>query len=553
MLVQNCRRPAVAAAFEALIAHRAAIGDTHLRALFEDEPDRGPRFMRRLGDLCVDFSRQKITDETLRLLADLAEAADLSGAIARMYGGAPVNETEQRAALHMALRASEGDWPTPDGRCARSLASEVRHRMRAFASRIRAGLYLGATGSPITDVVSLGVGGSDLGPALAARAFEPFGDGPRVHYIANVDGIELAQTLRRLHPTKTVVLVASKSFSTLETLENAKAARDWLENGLGQAGARRHFVAATANVDAALAFGVARERIFEFWDWVGGRFSVWSSVGLTLPILAGWARFEEFLAGAEEVDRHFRDAPFERNIPALMALIGIWNRNLLGRESLAICPYDHRLSRLPAYLQQLEMESNGKRTTRDGAEVFCETAPVLFGEPGTNAQHSFFQLLHQGSQVSPADFFVAARPTGGSDAQHALLVANCLAQAEALAVGLTEAEAREALASDGRDADWIDRAAPHMACPGDRPTTLFLYRRLDPRTLGRLIALYEHKVFAQGVIWNVESFDQWGVELGKRRAKALTPLVTGAADPATAHPTVRAALAHLRSLRDGPD
>ncbi|MEO1330017.1 MAG: glucose-6-phosphate isomerase [Pseudomonadota bacterium] len=536
-------------ALRALEAHRDRFAGRHLRELFAENPDRGRDLSLSLDDLTVDFSRQKINDETLGLLKDLAEAADLRGSIERMYSGQPVNQTERRAALHMALRASDGDWPTPDGQCARTLAEGVRTRMRAFASRIRAGLYLGATGSPITDVVSLGVGGSDLGPALAARAFEPFADGPRVHYIANVDGIELAHTLRRLHPTKTVVLVASKSFTTLETLENAKAARAWLVNGLGEAGARRHFVAATANVEAALAFGVARERIFEFWDWVGGRFSVWSSVGLTLPILAGWNRFQEFLEGAEEVDRHFREAPFEGNIPALMALIGVWNRNLLRRESLAICPYDHRLGRLPAYLQQLEMESNGKRTTRDGGQVSLETAPVLFGEPGTNSQHSFFQLLHQGSQVSPADFFIAARPMGGSEAQHALLAANCLAQAEALAVGLSEEEARAELEAEGKDPEFIERATPHMVCPGDRPTTLFVYRRLDPRTLGRLIALYEHKTFAQGVIWDVESFDQWGVELGKRRAKALTPMVTGAEGVEKAHPTVRHALRRLREMQ----
>ncbi|MGD1869576.1 MAG: glucose-6-phosphate isomerase [Neomegalonema sp.] len=544
---QELRKKSVLAQLE---AHRDEIAPVHMRALFASDPSRPERYAVALDDLTFDFSRQILTDKTLGLLLDLANAAKLPDAIEAMYTGDCVNRTEGRAALHPALRAKGGYWPTPEGECARQKATAVRDRVRAFIGRLRAGLVLGATGSPITDIVSLGVGGSDLGPFMAARAFDYFADGPSVHFIANVDGIELAETLRRLHPSKTLILVASKSFSTLETLENAKSAREWLTEGLGEVGARKHFLAATVNVPAALDFGVPREQIFEFWDWVGGRFSIWSSVGLTIPALIGWRRYEELLEGAAEVDRHFREAPLRENIPALLALIGVWNRNLLGHEAIAICPYDHRLRRLPSYLQQLEMESNGKRTTRDGGRVGLDTAPVLFGEPGTNAQHSFFQLLHQGSQVAPADFFVAAKPTGGSDAQHALLVANCFAQAEALAIGLTEPEARETLASEGKDAATIDRIAPHMACPGDRPTNLFLYRQLEPRTLGRLIAIYEHKVFAQGVIWNVESFDQWGVELGKRRAKSLTPLVRGDAPSEDAHPSVRNLVKRLHALRN---
>ena len=549
-VAKNPQRPEVGQALERLKDHCDTISGVHARKLFAEDPERGERFQITFDDLTFDYSRQKITAETVELLAELGEAARLPEAIEAMYSGAAVNRTEGRAALHPALRARDGYWPTPDGRCAREMAAGVRERVRAFVGRLRAGLVLGATGSPITDIVSLGVGGSDLGPFMAARAFEPFTDGPGVHFIANLDGIELSETLRRLHPSKTLILVASKSFTTLETMTNAETAREWLVEGLGEVGARKHFAAATANVAAAEAYGVPRDQIFEFWDWVGGRFSVWSSVGLTLPTMMGWNRYEEFLDGAAEIDRHFRSAPLRENIPAMLALIGVWNRNLLGHEAIAVCPYDHRLRRLPSYLQQLEMESNGKRTTRDGQRVRWDTAPVLFGEPGTNSQHSFFQLLHQGSQAAPADFLVAAQPTGGPEKQHALLVANCLAQAEALATGLTEAEAREMLAADGKDQATIDRIAPHMACPGDRPTNLFVYRRMEPRTLGRLIAIYEHKVYAQGVIWNVESFDQWGVELGKRRARSMTPLVRGEAPVEQADPTVRSVLRRLRALQD---
>ncbi|MCI4661800.1 MAG: glucose-6-phosphate isomerase [Neomegalonema sp.] len=543
------RQAEVIHALNNLQAHWSTLTKTSIRALLEADPERSDRFTIQFDDLLFDFSRQKMTDETIRLLSHLADVAELPQAVERLFSGEPVNSTEGRPALHMALRARTGHWPAPDGGCARERAQAVRERMRSFAERLRANMLLGATGSAINHVVSLGVGGSDLGPHMASQVFQPFANGPNVHYISNVDGIELQETLEKLHPRNTLVHIASKSFTTLETMENATTAKAWLEATLGQTGAKKHMSAATTNVQAARDFGINEDYIFEFWNWVGGRYSLWSSVGLSLPIMIGWQRFEEFLDGAAEIDQHFRSAPITENIPMMLAMIGIWNRNILGHASLSLNPYDHRLRRFPAYLQQLEMESNGKRTNRAGGLAMMATSPILFGEPGTNCQHSYLQLLHQGFEISPADFFLAAQTIGGTERQHHLLAANCFAQLEALALGLTEEEAREMLAKDGKDPARIDQIAPHMACPGDRPASLFLYRRLDPRTLGRLLAIYEHKVYAQGVIWDVESFDQWGVELGKRRAKILAPMVSGEAETEEAHPCSHRSLKHYRSLQ----
>jgi len=413
---------------------------------------------------------------------------------------------------------------------------------------VRAGRAAGAGGAPFADVVNIGIGGSDLGPAMATRALSPDADGPRCHFVSNVDGAHLADTLKGLDPGKTLFVVASKTFTTLETMANAHSARAWLAAALGEAAAGAHLAAVSTNLEATAAFGIADERVFGFWDWVGGRYSVWSAIGLPVAIAVGAENFQAFLGGARSMDQHFAAAPLEQNLPVLLALVGIWRRNAMGWPTVALIPYDQRLERFTAYVQQLDMESNGKRVTRGGRPAGGATGPVIWGEPGTNAQHSFFQLLHQGTDVIPVDFIAAARPREPMGDHHALLLANCLAQSEALAFGKTEAEVRAEMAAEGRAREDIERLAPHRTFPGDRPSTTILHRRLDPFTLGRLIALYEHKVFVEGAIWDVNSFDQWGVELGKQLATQLIPMVKGEAAPDGKDSSTAGLIARLRTL-----
>ncbi|WP_455372089.1 glucose-6-phosphate isomerase [Limibacillus halophilus] len=509
-----------------LEAEAEALSKRHLRDLFEEEPGRFAAFSLSLGDLLADFSKEKLSPHALGLLFDLAKLKGLEARRDALFAGEAVNVTERRAALHMAARDPEGDFEA-GGEPVSAAVAETQERFLAFAEAVRTGAVRGSTGERFTDVISIGIGGSDLGPVMATKALSPWHDGPRLHYVSNVDGSHLADTVKTLDPARTLVIVQSKTFTTVETMTNARSALAWLEAALGKEALSDHLAAVSTNLEATAAFGVPDERVFGFWEWIGGRYSLWSAIGLPLAIALGAGPFREMLAGALALDTHFRQAPLEANLPMVLGLIGVWRRNLLGCGSVAVIPYDERLSRLPAYLQQLVMESNGKRVTLEGKPLERASGPVVWGEPGTNAQHSFFQLLHQGTDVIPVDFLLAAEPTEASQAHHAILAANCLAQSKALAFGLSEKEVRAQIAEKGVEAAEIERLAPHRTFPGDRPSSTLLYRRLDPPTLGKLIALYEHKTFVEAALWDINPFDQWGVELGKAQASTLTPRVEG--------------------------
>ncbi|MEM6622492.1 MAG: glucose-6-phosphate isomerase [Pseudomonadota bacterium] len=500
------------AAWSAVHAEAARLKPVHLRSLFAQDPDRFARLSVSLDDLTIDFSKEKLDQTALDALLHLAQAADVAGHRDRLFAGEALNATEGRAVLHMALR---GGTAAPSGDDVQGTLDQFLN----FAENVRTARFT-AAGGQFTDVINIGIGGSDLGPVMAARALRPDCDGPRLHFVSNVDGAHLADTVAGLDPARTLVIVSSKTFTTLETMANAQAARAWLG---GYAGGQ--MAAVSTNLAGCADFGIPAERVFGFWDWVGGRYSLWSAIGLSLAIGIGSAKFRAFLAGAAAMDRHFQEAPPAENLPILLALIGIWRRNAMGWPSVALIPYDQRLERFPAYVQQLDMESNGKRIEVDGSPVQAATGPIIWGEPGTNAQHSFFQLLHQGTDVVPIDFLMAAQPRGADAHQHALLLANCLAQGQALAFGRTTEEVADEMRANGKSEEDIAQLANHRTFPGDRPSTTLVFRELDPGTLGRLIALFEHKVFVQGVIWGVNSFDQWGVELGKMLAQALIPAV----------------------------
>ena len=512
-------------AWQTLDAEAARLDATTLRALFAEDAGRFDRFSRNLDDLTVDFSKERIDAAALDALLALAAEADVAGKRDAMFAGEPINNTEGRAVLHVAARDPETAYDAEG----EDEVAPALDKFLAFAEAVRGGAIAAADGRPFTDVISIGIGGSDLGPAMATRALVPHADGPRVQYVANVDGSNFADVSRGLDPARTLVIVQSKTFTTQETMTNAATARAWLVAGLGEDGAKAHLAAVSTNIDAAAEFGIAADRVFGFWDWIGGRYSIWAAIGLPVALAIGAADFRAFLAGAKAMDDHFRTAPAARNIPMLAGLLGIWRRNGCGAASVAVIPYDERLARLPAYLQQLTMESNGKRVTRGGEPVARATCPVVWGEPGTNAQHSFFQLLHLGTDIIPVDFLLAAVPHEPGTDHHVKLAANCLAQSKALAFGKTEGEIRAEMAADGAAPAEIDRLAPHRTFPGDRPSTTILYRTLDPFTLGRLIALYEHKTFVEAAIWDINAFDQWGVELGKQLAKSLLPMVQAGA------------------------
>ena len=493
----------------ALERHHATF-DRGLRDLFDADPDRASRFTVEVGDLTVDFSKNLITGETVELLADLAAEADLADRRSAMFAGEAINTTEQRAVLHTALRAPRGASVLVDGDNVVDEVHDVLDRMASFAERVRSGAWRGATGERIATVVNIGIGGSDLGPAMAYRALAAFRQpGLEVRFVANVDPADFVEETRDLDPATTLFIVASKSFTTQETLSNATAARSWLLAGLdlGPEAVAKHFVALSTNDTAVAEFGIDTANMFGFWDWVGGRYSVDSAIGLSLMIAIGPEEFEAFLAGFRTVDDHFRDAPIEQNVPALLGLIGVWYRNFWDHPTHAILPYSQHLDRFAAYLQQLDMESNGKGVRLDGSPVDYETGSIVWGEPGTNGQHAFYQLLHQGTTVVPADLLGFLRPHSDVNGQHLLLTANLFAQAEALAFGRTAAE----VTATGVARDLVG----HKTFPGNRPTTMIVADQLTPSVLGQLIALYEHKVFTQGVVWGLNSFDQWGVELGK--------------------------------------
>lgn len=530
--------------YAALARHHVVIGDRHLRALYADDPKRAERMVVRLDDLRFDFARHRVTDETIALLVAFAKARGVEAARAGLFAGEHLNTTEDRAVLHMALRDPDGRLTALDEGARQEVADE-RARMARFVARVHEHDWRGHTGEPIRAVVNLGIGGSDLGPAMVTEALTPdHRPDLRVSFVSNVDGAHLHQTLARLDPATTLFIVASKSFTTEETLCNAHSARRWLlASGAGPRAVAKHFVALSTNEAGVKAFGIDPANMFRFWDWVGGRFSLWSVIGMPIALATSMATFDALCAGAHAADRHFVEAPLEANIPALMALLGWWYGEFFGVRAHAVLPYDQNLARLPAYLQQAEMESNGKRITTRGEDVAGPTCPVIFGEPGTNGQHAFYQLLHQGTQVIPADFAVAAEARHPLDHHHRLLLANCFAQAEALARGRTADEVRATLGAG--DAGLV----AHRTFPGNRPSSLFLYQRLDAGALGRLIALYEHKIFVQGVLWGVNSFDQWGVELGKVLARAIAPSLEPDAAVLAADPSTAAGIAAVKVMR----
>ncbi|MFG1401896.1 glucose-6-phosphate isomerase [Xanthobacter sediminis] len=514
------------------------------------EPGRFAAFSRADGDLLLDFSKTELDADSLALLLRVAEAAGVARLRDAMFAGARINTTENRAVLHVALRDSTITPLMLDGVDVKVEVRATLERLAAFAEGVRAGRIAGATGRAITDVVNIGIGGSDLGPAMVTQALAPYHDGPRCHFVSNVDGAHVADTLRGLDPATTLIIVASKTFTTVETMRNARTARAWIVTALGEEAVGLHFAAVSTAGDKVAAFGIPQARTFGFWDWVGGRYSLWSAIGLPVMLAIGPERFRELLAGAESMDRHFRTAPFAQNLPVLLALVGLWHRNVCDYASRAVVPYDQRLARMPAYLQQLDMESNGKGVTREGLPVAQATGPVVWGEPGTNAQHAFFQLLHQGTQIVPVEFLVAAE---GHEPElrehHELLVASCLAQSEALMCGRTLEEASAQLREKGLSEAEAAALAPHRVFSGNRPSVTLAYRRLDPYTLGRLLALYEHRVFVEAAVWNINAFDQWGVELGKELATALLPAVRGEEAPEGASGSTLGLLAHLSAAR----
>lgn len=517
-------------AWQALTKHYEEIRDTHLTELFDQDPARGTELVLTVGDLYIDYSKHRVTRRTLELLTDLARAAGLEARRDAMFAGEHINTSEDRAVLHTALRLPADAALTVDGQDVVADVHEVLDRMGAFTDRLRSGEWTGATGERITTVVNIGIGGSDLGPVMVYEALRHYADaGISARFVSNVDPADMVATLADLEPATTLFIVASKTFSTLETLTNAAAARRWLVDALGEAAVSKHFVAVSTNAKLVSEFGIDTDNMFGFWDWVGGRYSVDSAIGLSVMAVIGRERFAEFLAGFHLVDEHFRTAPLSENAPALLGLIGLWYSNFFGAQSRAVLPYSNDLSRFAAYLQQLTMESNGKSVRADGSAVTTQTGEIFWGEPGTNGQHAFYQLLHQGTRLVPADFIGFSQPTDdlptadGTGSMHDLLMSNFFAQTQVLAFGKTA----EAIAAEGTSAAVV----PHKVMPGNRPTTSILATRLTPSVVGQLIALYEHQVFTEGVVWGIDSFDQWGVELGKTQAKALLPVITESGSP----------------------
>ncbi|MFO0642778.1 MAG: glucose-6-phosphate isomerase [Polyangiaceae bacterium] len=538
--------------YAALLAHHRDVGkDLVMRDLFAREPDRFSEMSATGAGIFLDYSKNRVTSETMKLLVALAREGGVERMRDAMFSGQKINVTEGRAVLHVALRNRGNASIFVDGRDVMPEVNRVLRKMRDFVARLESGAFSGHTGKKLTSLVNIGIGGSDLGPVMVTEALRPYArQGISSSFVSNVDGTHLAETLRRVDPETTLFVVASKTFTTQETLANAKSAREWLVGRLGsEAAVAKHFVALSTNEREVAAFGIDPQNMFEFWDWVGGRYSLWSAIGFSIAATVGMDRFEELLEGAFQMDRHFREAPLEKNLPVLMALLGVWYTNFFGAESHAVLPYDQYLHRFPAYLQQGDMESNGKRIDREGKEVDYATGPVIWGEPGTNGQHAFYQLIHQGTRLVPCDFLVPALSQNPLGEHHDLLLSNFLAQTEALMRGKTEDEVRAELAKKGLADDAIAALAPHKVFPGNRPTNSLLFSRLDPKTLGALIALYEHKIFVQGVLWNVNSYDQWGVELGKELASRILPELRDAANVTSHDASTNGLLAWLKERR----
>lgn len=539
-------------AWTALIQHQQEVSGLHLRELFASDPGRFERFSLRLDDLLFDYSKNRITAQTLKLLLELARQTGLEGKIAAMFAGEKINTTENRAVLHIALRNRSNRPILVDGQDVMPEVNRVLDKMRAFSEAVRSGAWKGYTGQPITDVVNIGIGGSDLGPKMVTTALKPYGH-PRlkVHYVSNVDGSDIAETLKQLNPETALFLVASKTFTTQETMTNAHTARDWFVQAAKDPSAvAKHFVAMSTNTAQVQAFGIDPANMFEFWDWVGGRYSLWSAIGLSIALFVGMDHFEALLSGAHAVDEHFRSTPLEQNIPVVMGLLGIWYNNFWDAQSQAILPYDQYLEHFASYFQQGDMESNGKSVTHSGQAVDYSTGPVIWGQPGTNGQHAFYQLIHQGTKLIPCDFLAAARSHNPIGQHHPILLSNFFAQTEALMQGKTPQETRAELVQQGYTGQELERLTAAKTFSGNRPTNSLLYRMLTPYTLGSLIALYEHKIFTQGAIWEINSFDQMGVELGKQLAKAILPELEGTGAVSSHDSSTNGLINHYKQLRE---
>ena len=526
MIAPLAERPA----WKALEAHYQQVRGVHLRKLFGDDPGRGERLTAEAVGLYLDYSKNRLTDETLKLLLQLARESGMQARIDAMFGGEEINLTEKRAVLHVALRAPKGASIVLDGVNVVPQVHAVLDKMTAFANRVRSGAWLGHTGRRIKNVINIGIGGSDLGPVMAYEALKHYSDRALTfHFVSNIDGTDFAEAVQGLDPAETLFIVSSKTFTTLETMTNAHTARAWSLAGLGgdEKSVAKHFVAVSTNTGEVAKFGIDTANMFEFWDWVGGRYSMDSAIGLSTMLAIGPDNFRAMLAGFHQMDEHFRRAPFEGNLPVLMGLLAVWYNNFFGAQTVAVLPYDQYLKRFPAYLQQLTMESNGKHVTLAGKEVTYQTGPIYWGEPGTNGQHSFYQLIHQGTRLIPCDFIAFCRPLNPLGRHHDMLLANVFAQAEALAFGKTPEEVK----TEGTP-DWL---VPHRVFAGNRPSNTILVERLTPAALGKLVALYEHSVFTQGVIWNINSFDQWGVELGKALAQRIIPELESPGEPQLSH------------------
>ena len=533
--------------WQSLNALMLSEGTRHLRDLFAEQPERFKAFSRCEMDILFDFSRQRVTQPVLEGLLKLAAARGLKTRIKAMFNGEIINTTEQRAVLHTALRASADRSITVNGKNVMQEVQANLQRMQSFVEAVHSGRKRGSTGKVFTDIVNIGIGGSDLGIVMVTEALAHYRQpNIKLHCVSNIDGSQLADVLEKVDAASTLFVVCSKTFSTLETLSNARIARQWLVDRLGSEAVSGHFVAVSTNDKAMDAFQIAPESRFTLWDWVGGRYSLWSAIGLSVALTIGMANFRLLLNGARIMDEHFLTAPFENNYPVLMGMLGIWNRNFLGLDSLCVLPYDQRLHRFPAYLQQLDMESNGKRVTHSGEPVECDTGAVLWGEPGSNAQHSFFQLLHQGTARAALDFIAPVNASSDYQGQQNLALANCLGQAQAFALGYNEQEVQEELQIRGMDTATIARLKPHKLHPGNHPSSILLFPHLDPVTLGKLIAMYEHKVFVQSVIWDINAFDQWGVELGKKVADSL---VSAVEKPETGPANLQGVLSHISRWR----
>jgi glucose-6-phosphate isomerase len=511
--------------WKALQRHYSKIKDKHLRELIAEDPERFKKFSVQFNDFLLDYSKNRATDKTMELLLKLADDVKLKTWINKMFKGEKINFTENRAVLHTALRNRSNQPVYVDGADVMPKINDVLQHMKEFSGQVRSGEWKGYTGKEITDVVNIGIGGSDLGPVMVTEALKPYGkEGLSVHFVSNVDATHIAETLKIVNPETTLFIISSKTFTTQETLANANTAKKWfLEKSKSEQAIAKHFIAISTNGVEVQRFGIDIKNMFEFWDWVGGRYSLWSAIGLSIAIFIGFENFEQLLTGAYEMDEHFKTAPFDKNLPVIMALLGVWYNNFFGADTYAILPYDQYLHRFPAYLQQGDMESNGKRIDKQGAEVEYSTGPVIWGEPGTNGQHAFYQLIHQGTKLIPADFIAPIESQNPIGEHHKMLLSNFFAQTEALMKGKNEKEAREELKRAGLSGKDLKTLLPHKIFPGNKPTNSILIKKLTPKNLGSLIAMYEHKIFTQGVIWNINSFDQWGVELGKQLAKAILP------------------------------